>query len=245
MMRISYEFYSAIGRKKKNEDAVGISVNRKGEQDAYLFAVADGAGTKRGAEMAINTLTHVFPNEDAKEALLPGMFQLAERMLQKMEDMEKLPRKSFRTTLAALQMDPDSRSFRFAHQGDSRVYVFRNGKLFARTLDHSIAQKMVNNGQMPEMLLRTSAERNQITRLLGVGLRNPWDSSDVYELKESMSFLLCTDGFWNYVYENEMEETLEKAEFVGEWLARMKRIACERGMQTKMDNHSAIAVFCR
>lgn len=244
-MRVSYEFYSNIGKRKRNEDSVGISENREDGHEAYLFSVADGAGSERGSQIAIETLAQVFPKEDASKALLPGMFQLAERMIIKVEETEQQPAKSFRTTLASLQLDCTNRGFRYAHAGDTRIYVFRDHKLFAKTLDHSIAQKMVLNGQMQEMLLRTSQEKNQITRLLGVGLKKAWDTSDLYELRENMSFLICSDGFWNYIYENEMEETLSESEFVGEWLAKMKKIVISRGMEHKMDNHSAIAIFTR
>lgn len=244
-MRVSYEYYSHIGARRANEDVIGVSENRLDQSEAYLFAVADGAGTDRGARIAMDTLMQIFPKEDASQKLLPGMFQLAERMILKIEEAENLPKKSFRTTLAALQLDVTNKSFLYAHQGDSRVYVFRNDLIFTRTKDHSVAQKMVNNGIMQELSLRTSPEKNQITRLMGVGLLNPWDASDVYELQKNMSFLVCSDGFWNYVYESEMEETLASSEFVGEWLAKMKKIAMERGMENKMDNHSAVAVFVR
>ena len=49
--------------------------------------------------------------------------------------------------------------------------------------------------------------------------------SEEVELAEGRdAFLLCTDGFWEYVYENEMEQCLKEADSPKDWVRRMEKI---------------------
>ena len=58
----------------------------------------------------------------------------------------------------------------------------------------------------------------------------------------SHAFLLCTDGFWEYVYEEEMEQTLAQAKDPDDWIARMEKILLSR-VNGNNDNYSASVVF--
>ena len=56
-------------------------------------------------------------------------------------------------------------------------------------------------------------------------------------------FLLCTDGFWEYVYEEEMESLLYQAADPQQWLNRMEALLRTRAPADN-DNFTAAAVFC-
>ena len=56
-------------------------------------------------------------------------------------------------------------------------------------------------------------------------------------------FLLCTDGLWEYVQENEMEQSLAQSASAQEWLAALQRLVVARGKR-RHDNYSAVAVWC-
>ena len=56
------------------------------------------------------------------------------------------------------------------------------------------------------------------------------------------AFLLCTDGFWENVFETEMQADLAVARSAAEWLARLQNRLLRR-MSDKQDNYSAIAIF--
>ena len=77
----------------------------------------------------------------------------------------------------------------------------------------------------------------------GSGNAKP-DISPLMELKEDTAFLLCTDGFWEYVYEREMEEALREAREPADWLEKMRGILGKR-IPGGNDNFSAAAVFCK
>ena len=129
------------------------------------------------------------------------------------------------------------------HVGDSRLYYFRNGRLEKQTLDHSVSQIAVLMGEIPQEGIRFHADRNRVLRALGSGNAKP-DISPLMELKEDTAFLLCTDGFWEYVYEREMEETLKEAREPAVWLEKMRGIL-EKRIPEGNDNFSAAAVFCK
>ena len=62
------------------------------------------------------------------------------------------------------------------------------------------------------------------------------------QLERDDVFLLCTDGFWEYVMEEEMEDTLDESRTPDEWLASMEKILLSRAGE-KHDNYAAVAVF--
>ena len=69
-----------------------------------------------------------------------------------------------------------------------------------------------------------------------------YDVSAVLERGETQAFVLMTDGFWEYVYEEEMLATLRDADSAETWIHAMENYVLERADMTKTDNYSAIAV---
>ena len=60
-----------------------------------------------------------------------------------------------------------------------------------------------------------------------------------------MTFLLCSDGFWEYIDEKNMKKTLKRSQTPEQWCEAMTEIVKHNGKGENMDNFSAIAVFCR
>ena len=135
---------------------------------------------------------------------------------------------------------------RWGHIGDSRLYFFRDGELAAHTLDHSVPQMLVNLGEITFEEIRGHEDRNRLIRVIGT----EWEGSS-YELSQEIairdndSFLMCTDGFWELINEQQMVETLKNAKSVEEWMNSMVEIVMENGKDVNMDNNSAIAVWFR
>ena len=67
--------------------------------------------------------------------------------------------------------------------------------------------------------------------------------TDIVEIavRSGDAFLLCSDGFWDNIWETEMLETLSDTRMASDWLKKMRRIA-ERRMDETADNHTAIAI---
>ena len=68
------------------------------------------------------------------------------------------------------------------------------------------------------------------------------DISDITKLEHGDAFLLCSDGFWEYVTEDDIEETINKSSSPKEWLEKMLEVLHENEIE-KNDNYSTIAVM--
>lgn len=141
-------------------------------------------------------------------------------------------------------------------------YYFEGGRM-CRTSDHSIPQGQFECGEIEEREIRHHSKRGFLISALG----DRWDgniamegNSKPYELwkqkkvKEGDAFLLCSDGFWELIEEEEMMHLLETSISVEEWLHSMKTVVDENagkqrakaeaeGKNWSMDNNSAIAVW--
>ena len=141
------------------------------------------------------------------------------------------------TTVAVLWAD-GTEAFA-ANVGDTRLYQFRNGQVAFQAIDHSVAQLSVFSGEITQAQLRGYAGRNHLLRALGAEEEVQVELNDL-EIQPGDRFLLCSDGFWELILEEEMlswggEDT------AAQWLERMKALAVSRcGAQG--DNHSAIAI---
>lgn len=149
-----------------------------------------------------------------------------------------------KTTLVTLLID--GRDAEWGHIGDSRLYFFVGGHIRQRTLDHSVPQMLVKSGEISENDIRTHPDRNRLLRVMGSEWnRNSYELSRRITLTKDVSFLLCSDGFWEYIVEEWMENTLQNAKSVAHWLNMMERIVVENGRGRYMDNFSAIGVWIR
>ena len=92
--------------------------------------------------------------------------------------------------------------------GDSRAYLMRDGRLRQITRDHSVAQEMVENGQLRQDEAVQHPMANRITR--AVGARNEL-ALDEYRssLRDGDAFLLCSDGLYKEVSDHELAAILE------------------------------------
>ena len=130
----------------------------------------------------------------------------------------------------------------WAHVGDSRIYHFLDGRLVSRTRDHSASQIAVMLGTITEDQIRFHEDRNRVYRALGQDGELKVDTHFEPLRPGRHAFLLCTDGFWEYVYEEEMAEDLAAAASPEDWLARMRARLAAR-VPDNNDNNTAAAVW--
>ena len=129
------------------------------------------------------------------------------------------------------------------HVGDSRLYHFRDGKLQKQTTDHSVSQMAVFMGEITTHEIRFHEDRNKVLRALGSDSCKAELSQQLRVEEGRDAFLLCTDGFWEYVYEDEMEKTLREADSPKDWIRAMEKILKTR-VTAGNDNYTAAALFC-
>ncbi len=101
------------------------------------------------------------------------------------------------------------------HAGDSRAYLYRDGRLFRVTTDHSVVQELVSAGRITDEEARNHPSRNIITRALGVEpeLFTDYNSE---EFGSGCMLMICTDGLSGYFGDDDLCRLME--ENVGEKL---------------------------
>lgn len=233
--------YTDMGGRENNEDSVLI-IEKAGRVCAV---VADGLGGYGGGEKASALVTEEFgENWDGMltPEILTKLIKEAHEKIQK----EQTPRCPMKSTVVTLALEPGH--IVWAHVGDSRLYHFYNGRLIFQTKDHSSSQIAVELGDITTEEIRFHEDRNKVFRALGQSGAVTVEARDLTLAQGEHAWLLCTDGFWEYVLENEMEEALHASLSPEEWLEKMqgylKRRLKERE-QTENDNNTAAAVWLR
>ncbi|MFZ6654598.1 PP2C family protein-serine/threonine phosphatase [Undibacterium sp. TJN19] len=240
---------SAIGNRQTNQDALACAH----EDDLVCFAVADGTGGHAGGEIAANLVIAAIMEKFVQEAsfsaraLLSYLDWAILKLAQSKQD--KTGPADMSTTIAAMLIDQNNRCALWAHLGDTRIYQFREGKIKTISKDHSQAQRLVDAGYADYALLRSNPQRNLLFAAIGAeGGNIPEVTMDAIELHDGDAFLLCTDGFWEWVHEDEMEQSLSRAQSSDEWLSKMNAIAEQNitsSQAMNRDNFSAFTIFLR
>lgn len=132
-------------------------------------------------------------------------------------------------------------SVQVVNVGDSRVYLYRPASgLMQITRDHSIVARLVEKGIITSDTIYTHPRRNQIYRCLGENPTVELDSFSV-TLQTDNVLLLCSDGLWEMVHDDEIEEIIRSSAPEGAQISEtLLRRALEHGGE---DNISIIAVY--
>jgi serine/threonine protein phosphatase PrpC/CRP-like cAMP-binding protein len=85
-----------------------------------------------------------------------------------------------------------------AHVGDSRIYLYRNGKVQQITEDHTVYNELVRRGRLTREQIEKVAQKNAVTRAVGVYERVDVDTLMI-ELLPGDQFLLASDGLHGYI----------------------------------------------
>ena len=220
-----------------NEDSVIIRLFPYG----LTAVLADGVGGQEGgqtaSQIAVQTFAHFLDELPDKR-----MNHLESAAFQANQAVLSMQKKNchMMSTLAGLVIENGYAGW--VHVGDTRLYYFYNRRLLRRTFDHSVSQMAVLLGMIREDQIRFHEDRNRLLRALGSDSLEA-DVSEAIPLSEGFhAFLLCSDGFWEYVLEEEMEKTLLHADAPELWIAEMEKIVKQR-MKADADNYTAAAVF--
>jgi PPM family protein phosphatase len=200
-----------VGRKRThNEDYFGY-FKASGE---ILAIVADGMGGHASGEiasrMAVDIINEIYSKERAdKDGLeaLESAFQVANfTILQKSFEQEGL--NGMGTTATALVLEADQALV--GHMGDSRAYMFRDSTVTQLTKDHSLVERMVDQGLLNREEATHHPQRNVIYKTLGVNMDGEVDLLGPIPIRVGDIFLLCSDGLTNLVSDQELLEIVAK-----------------------------------
>ncbi len=120
------------------------------------------------------------------------------------------------------------RKLYFAHVGDSRLYLVRGGDISRLTRDHSYVGRLVESGLVRAEDAEKHPQRHILTAALGAGLEVAVDAEESVALEEGDDVLLCTDGLWGVVSEEELLDVV-RSHSPAETCAALVKLARQRG----------------
>ncbi|MCS7189570.1 MAG: Stp1/IreP family PP2C-type Ser/Thr phosphatase [Bacteroidia bacterium] len=202
-----------MGRvRPNNEDRVAYVRTQHGS----LWMVCDGMGGhaagEKAAELAIQAVVEFFSH--TTEPLTPSLLlekalHEANEAIYKIAQLHPEYRRMGTTCVMALYQ---SGYLHYAHVGDSRLYLYRQGQLYQKTLDHSYVQFLVSQGLLTPEEAELHPRRHVILRALGLSSRpEPEVASTPIEVQRGDLVLLCSDGLNNMLHDAEIAAILAKS----------------------------------
>lgn len=193
----------------ENQDRMGRFLSPFGE----LYIVVDGmGGHKGGATAAAMTvdgleahLRNIPQGTSPEQALQIAAQRTNAEIHQKATDGNPETENMGATLVLGLMTGT---RLLVAHVGDSRAYLFRDGKLSRLMRDHSVVQRMIDHNILTEDQARDHPDANVITRAFGQKPEIELEVSAPLDLKEGDAVLLCTDGLCGYVDDQTIERVI-------------------------------------
>lgn len=205
-------------KRDHNEDSILMN------EELGLFAVADGMGGHaagdRASRIAVDTLereTKEFlkyedesPSSAFNDSLAKSLGQAVQEASREIHREASKDKKldGMGTTLTSILLRGGR--FYLAHVGDSRCFLFRDGRIEQITSDHSWVEEQVRAGFMTRDEAEQSALKHVVTRSVGFEKDIEVDLMAMPVLTGDC-YLLCSDGLSNYLSENQLKGFLTKS----------------------------------
>lgn len=231
-----------IGRRPTNQDRTGYAYG----PDRLILVAADGmGGHPRGelaAQIAVESVLGHFADwsrvsgRDAQD-LLRTAFGAAHEAIHRRAEQERLWDLPRTTCTACVVQDGVAL---WCHVGDSRLYFVRDDAILAMTQDHSGARLLVEQGVIAPDQARAHPDRNFVYNCLGGEVGPEIEMSQPQVLRVGDRIMLCSDGFWSPVTDEEIAATLYRDATQTGLLALLRDAECRAGAYA--DNLSYVAL---
>jgi serine/threonine protein phosphatase PrpC len=230
---------SHVGREREcNEDSFYVfesTVNHHYDQENFaLLIIADGMGGHQNGEIASALAIRTAAGTILEDVYLPYLTHRPSANNQTLNEVlllavakangavqTEVPEGGTTLTIVVLM----GNNAYIAHVGDTRVYIFQQGQLKQVTKDHSLAQRLEDMGQA------TAEEAHQVQNVLYKAIgQNDTPEADLYvqHLTAGASLLMCSDGLWGLVKQENIKEILAQA--------ASPQAACEQLIQMANEN---------
>jgi PPM family protein phosphatase len=227
-------------------DSAGLTQTgnvRRSNEDSYLmrsplFVVADGMGGAQAGEIASRMTAQAFAEADLighpPADVLRETIRVANARI--LERSRTDPDAAGMGTTVTAALASDDGSITFAHVGDSRAYLYRDGSLQRLSDDHSLVGELVRKGELSEVEAEHHPQRSVITRALGTDDAVEIDTFTV-QAQDGDVVLLCSDGLNTMVAEQTIAELLSSGDTAAAIARKLVRAALQGGGE---DNVTAI-----
>lgn len=222
MVQIGFKCNKGVVR-ENNEDACFVIPSH----DVYI--VADGVGGNNSGEIASRIAVseiagfvkeHDLSSYENDEDIFGFFYEAIEHANNMIyqSGIENPQHRGMATTVVTAYIH-DNNAY-VANIGDSRAYLFRNGKLKRITNDHTYVNELISKGLITEDEAENHEQKNVITRALGA---EKSAAPDFYKLSlfKNDIMLLCTDGLYGEVSDEKMEAILKNCRSMNDTCAQM------------------------
>lgn len=188
---------------------------RENNQDAFLvveplYGIADGMGGHAAgdvaAQTAVSTVRSLLESNPPTEPedLARYLKEANSNVWRKATEDADL--QGMGTTFTLIHIDGDTAAL--GHVGDSRAYMFRDGRLRQITKDHTLVQRMVDEGRIRPEEAAHHPQRNVISRALGIDNEIEVDVSTI-ALRSGDRLLICSDGLTSMLSDERIASMLQ------------------------------------
>ena len=242
-MKFSIYQESKLGARQMNQDRMGFSYSR----DSLLMIVADGMGGHANGEIAAQITLQTIASQFQQRArpvirdtakFLTEVIVAAHKEIHRFRAVNQLPEAPRTTVVICLIQDGCAY---WAHVGDSRLYLLRDGQVVLRTKDHTKVQRLVDEGYITQEQAYLHPERNKVLNCLGAPMEPRVELSKVEALHKGDVLLLCSDGLWSAMTDKELAQAFMNAQ-VTESLPDILERAVQR-LGRSADNATGIALM--
>jgi protein phosphatase len=231
--------------RENNEDAIDV----KQFPDMTVCLVADGMGGQAAGEVASKRAIEIVPRElkkyitgvvstdETRNIVRRAIVQANEEIMA----MAALDRelKNMGTTIVLSLWRKGSAVLYVAGMGDSRVYHIRGRKIEQLTVDHSIAQALVEAKTISPAEARVHRYKNVLWKYLGSSEVGEGPEVKAIQLQAGDRFLLCTDGLSGVVSDEQLFDFMKDKTDVQECADGLGQLALDAGSR---DNISCIVI---
>ncbi len=239
-MNLRIHTYTKNGGKQDNEDYLDYCLDsQKG-----VFILADGLGAHGNGGLASklvvqSLLSYLKIEQSVDIDRMKDAFLGANDALFESQEKQNIPH--MKTTVVALYINKDKAIW--GHLGDSRLYYLSGNELSKVTRDHSVSYKKYLMGEIKYKDINKDDDRTSILGALGNKEKcNPEFIDMPQIIKKGDAFLLCSDGFWEYIYDEEILIDFLKSETPKQWADYMLLRHIKR-TKPNHDNYSVMAVY--
>ena len=209
-MKCTLASETRIGARMSNQDRLGHWRTAR----SLLMVVADGLGGHLRGELAAQISVDYFGaafQRDARPVLTnPQEFlqrAMAGAHVAILREAYKLALPDVPRTVIVACVVQDGYAY-WAHIGDCRLYLVREGRIIVQTRDHTVVQQLLESGRIREEAASTHPERNRILQCLG-GFQSPRPDPIVRaRLLHNDLVLLCSDGLWGPLNQRQLLQSL-------------------------------------
>jgi len=229
---MKFEFLEHTDRglvREVNEDNLGHSIQTK---NGDIFVVCDGMGGHVGGKTASTIgVSSIISNLSQQAqgnmhvAISDSLIFANEQVLGHGESDPGLKGMGSTATVALLKDD----LLYLGHVGDSRAYLFSDGKLYRLTKDDSYVQGLIDNGTITEDEAEVHPNKNRILQALGSKTPvKPRIPNRPFKLKTGDLLMLCSDGLTSMVVDELIEQLIDPNNLSGS-IGKLHDIAMTNG----------------